>query len=231
MLEILFGAAMLYLMVQIGRGMPSGLARLAGIVLLGLGLLLLVTGKMLAALPFLLLGAGLTGWLSMPVPRMQARARTNAGAGAWQSMLRTSALEVQLDPATGRMRGRVLVGRLAGRPLAEIAVPDLLALRQEVDPQSRLLLEAYLDRRSPGWRVDFQQDAAGGPRERDRSRSGAMTKEEAYQVLGVQPGAAADDVRRAHRALIKKLHPDQGGSTYLAARVNEAKDVLLAGHR
>src|SRR5262249_10208241 len=95
---------------------------------------------------------------------------------------------------------------------------------------SRQLLTTYLDRREPGWREHAQSDAgtgsgAGSP------RGGKMTEEEAYQILGIQPGASAEEVSRAHRSLMKKLHPDQGGTTYLAARVNEAKDVLLRRHR
>jgi DnaJ-like protein len=90
---------------------------------------------------------------------------------------------------------------------------------------------AYFDRGQPRRREDTQRDTAAG---KDRGRaasSGEMTKEEAYQVLGLQPGAGADEITRAHRAFMKKLHPDQGGSTYLAARVNQAKDILLRRHR
>jgi hypothetical protein len=134
------------------------------------------------------------------------------------------------------------VGRMAGGVLA-VAVASFLLFRGELlvalplgffglsmlgwQP-GRDLLAAYLDRRYPRWREGVEQDPAVG--RRTPPPAGKMTEQEACQILGLQPGASAEDVARAHRTLIKKLHPDQGGSTYLAARVNEAKDVLLRRH-
>jgi hypothetical protein len=135
------------------------------------------------------------------------------------------------------------IGRTAGGILA-IAAASFLLFRGELfvavplgvfglsllgwEP-GRDLLAAYLDRFAPRRREDVEHDVAAG--RRTPAPSGKMTEREASQILGLQPGATAEDVVRAHRALIKKLHPDQGGSTYLAARVNEAKDVLLRRHQ
>ena len=135
---------------------------------------------------------------------------------------------MELDHDTGAMRGRILAGRMEGVTLDALDVPTMVSLLAEIDEESRALLMAYLDRREPTWREDADAGSASGPAHVDR---GKMTEEEAYQVLGVEPGASAADIGRAHRALMKKLHPDQGGSTYLAARVNEAKDLLLRRHR
>jgi DnaJ domain len=148
------------------------------------------------------------------------------------SRVRSAMLEMELDHASGAMRGTVLVGPLAGHALDQLAPHILTSLHaacRTSDPDGARLLEAYLDRRSPGWRVDAEADR--DPRPGGAAQPGPMTEEEAYQILGLQRGAPLEEVRRAHRTLMKRLHPDQGGSDYLAARVNAAKDFLLNRHR
>jgi DnaJ homolog subfamily C member 19 len=60
-----------------------------------------------------------------------------------------------------------------------------------------------------------------------RRSSSQMTREEAFEVLGLQPGASESDIREAHRRLMRGAHPDAGGSDWLAARINQARDILL----
>lgn len=149
------------------------------------------------------------------------------------SQVRTALLEMQLDHASGDMSGTVLAGPHAGMSLDGLDIPTLMALRPQCDAPSLALLEAYLDRRAPAWREDAQGNAGAGQMGGGAASGGdgAMTEEEAYQVLGLHTGADAEAVRSAHRSLMKKLHPDHGGSSYLAARINRAKDVILRKHR
>ncbi|AWN48133.1 molecular chaperone DnaJ [Methylobacterium terrae] len=181
-------------------------------------------------------GAWLLGWRQgSPLPFGLGRympSRQGAPSQGAVSRVRSAMLEMELDHASGAMRGTVLAGPLAGQGLDGLALPALVALLSECragDPDGARLLEAYLDRRFAGWRVDAQGDR--DPRPGGAAQPGPMTEEEAYQILGLQRGAALEEVRRAHRTLMKRLHPDQGGSDYLAARVNAAKDFLLNRHR
>ena len=197
----------------------------------GLGALALagvlgVRGRLDMAIPLGLTGLGLLGWLPWSIAGIGARTHKSAGQ---VSRVRSTFFEMELDHDTGRMTGRVLAGPHEGVSLDALDLPTLGGLLGQVDGESRALLMAYLDRREPRWREDAQGDAAAGA-ERPARSSGKMTEEEAYKILGLQPGASVDEIGRAHRSLMKKLHPDQGGSTYLAARVNEAKDVLLRRH-
>ncbi len=175
-------------------------------------------------------GAWLLGWNGLPRPFGGAARRVRSTGSV--SRVRSASIEMELDHDSGRIGGTVLAGLFAGRGLDSLSDPELLRVREAClagDPDGARLVETYLDRRLPGWREHAEPDPDGG-RQPD-AKLGAMTEQEAYEILGLQPGAGPDDVRRAHRSLMKKLHPDQGGSTYLASRVNQAKDVLLNRHR
>jgi hypothetical protein len=184
---------------------------------------LAATGRLALAVPLGIAGLSLLGlW-----PGIAAFGRRARRSGQ-TSRVRSAFIEMELDHATGAMRGRILAGRHEGASLDAIETTTLVGLLGEIDEESRALLAAYLDRRAPGWREHAQGNATAGQGGTSR---GPMTQQEAYQILGLEPGASAEDIGRAHRALMKRLHPDQGGSTYLAARVNEAKDILLRRHR
>src|SRR5262249_47028442 len=177
-----------------------------------------VRGRLEVAIPLGMTGLGLLGWLPF----------TQKSSGR-VSRVRTAFVEMELDHQTGAMRGRILVGRHEGASLDAIDVPTLTSLLADIDEEGRALLVTYLDRRHPAWREHAQGNAASGLG--GAPRGGPMTEQEAYQILGLEPGASTEAIGRAHRTLMKKLHPDQGGTTYLAARINEAKDTLLRRHR
>jgi DnaJ-like protein len=153
-------------------------------------------------------------------------------AGSQSSTVATAFLRMTLDHDTGRMDGTVLLGRFAGMRLEELTPADLLALLRECraeDEEGARLLEAYLDRVHPEWRDELAGERAGttGGGAGARSTSGNMSVEEAYAILGLSPGADAETIKEAHHRLMVKLHPDHGGSDYLATQINRARDLLL----
>lgn len=197
--------------------------RLAGPVLaVGAGAVLMLLGR--AAFGGMLVTGGLA-WYAR-----SRQATRSMKSPARHSTVRTAALEMELDHDTGELEGVVLAGRHEGRVLGSMQEAELFDLYREVaaDGETRQLLETYLDGRLPAWREHLNPNAGAG--QGAAPGSGAMTKEEAYKVLGLEAGASPADVRQAHRRLMQRLHPDVGGSPFLAARINEAKDVLLSDH-
>ena len=214
------------------RADPGEVARLlragSGWALLVLAALVAVKGRFEFALGF----GGLGVWLlatgrRRPVVRAP-RQPTSA------PRVRSAMIEMEMEPRR-RMRGIVLAGPHEGRWLDDLSRAQCLVVYDAClrhDPDGARLLGAYLDGRFPGWRAtgDGETDARRTGFN-ERAASGAMSQDEAYEVLGLQKSASREEVVRAHRTLIKKLHPDQGGSTALAARVNAAKEVLMRWHQ
>ncbi|TCZ65401.1 J domain-containing protein [Roseicella aquatilis] len=208
----------------IRKGVVWGGAAVAGSALL----LVLLTGRGAQALWTLGLFAPLAwrwghGWLA--ARRFRRQTETSGTGTPGETGVDTATLSMRLDHATGRMSGTVRRGRQAGRELAALTLAELLALLADcraADPESVPLLEAWLDRVDPDWR---EKEAAAPPP--GGAAGGKMTREEALAVLGLSEGADETAIRAAHRRLMRAAHPDQGGSDWLAARINQARDVLL----
>ncbi|WP_316976258.1 DnaJ domain-containing protein [Shumkonia mesophila] len=210
-----------------------------------------VAGAVVVAIIVSLAATGRLGWAIMALPALLpwlARARAvhraarnfsrmsagmmGGGGTGRTSEVRTRFLKMVLDHDSGIMNGEVIDGTHSGRRLDDLSLAELLDLLNAChlqDAQSAQVLETYLDRVHPDWRERVQAAGAGagtggGP---GTPVPGGMSREEAYQVLGLEPGASDDDIKAAHHRLIANLHPDRGGSTYLAAKINQAKDVLL----
>jgi hypothetical protein len=195
---------------------------------LGIGLVLLAAtgrihwvGAMVGAtLPFLRQVAPLLIRFFPQIHQYHKSRSQETSSSGNQSHLTTQVLNMILDHDNNQLHGEVIQGPLKGSQLDHLEMEQLRSLldycyQQELD--SANLLVSYLEHR-------FGQDW------QDTSSSVSKSKleiDEAYAILGLQTGASKEEVVKAHRSMIQKVHPDRGGSDYLAAQINEAKDRII----
>lgn len=236
MAYFLAGCALLIVLILAGRlvvkadpqKLAGALRKAGGVAALALAGFLILRGAIPIAIPLAVFGFALlrrSGGFGFGGPFGSA-----SKTPGQKSRIKTERLEMELDHDSGQMEGQCLSGKFAGRALSTLSdheAMELLAELYQDNAPETAVLEAYLDWRLPGWRDQSSDKTEEGASARRRARGSGMSTEEAYAVLGIDPDASDEDVRQAHRKLMKKLHPDQGGSTYLAARINEAKEVLL----
>jgi hypothetical protein len=251
---VLLGISLFLVVMLVGRllmsASPAALARVIKFSAVVLGSVVVVflaaTGRLgvAIAIAFMLLPM-LMRWRGMA-----QRLKTAAGPTPGQSSgVRTAFLEATLDHDTGEMDARITDGPLAGRMLSELSLDELrelISVWRHTDPQSAALVEAFLDRTyGPEWRQGADGHAGGGHpggassdghgahresrggRNGGRPDAGRMTLEEARAALGLAENPTRAEIKDAHRRLMKRFHPDQGGTDYLAAKLNEAKEILL----
>jgi hypothetical protein len=193
-------------------------------------LFFLLTGRFALGLPLAFIAAGFLRRWALPKlgPRMSGGPGPSTGRS---SNVETEYLRMTLDHDSGAMRGEVLQGTFAGRELNDLNLTQLIDLLEECrrrDGEAAQILEAYLDRtQGDEWHQHAGDhdgaDYAGG----NSGAGGAMTRDEAREVLGLDINPSPSEIREAHKRLMLKYHPDKGGSSYLAAKINQAKDLLL----
>jgi len=208
---------------------PKGLARFLRISACSFctiaAIFLLITGRVALGLPLAFIAAALLRRWALPRlgPKMSQRPGASHGN---TSNVATDYLKLELDHDTGAMRGEILQGAFKGHQFTDLKqeqIIELLAECQRHDGQSAQILEAYLDRSyGPEWRHQAESN-----NEWRQANAGPMTKEEAREILNLGTNPSPSEIREAHKRLMLKLHPDKGGSSYLAAKINQAKDILL----
>jgi hypothetical protein len=224
-LVIVFGG--LWLIKKFARMNPAQskgfIQKMAGGAIIGFSGLLALRGQTNVAAGLFLFGLGLLGKGAIFPTGFPWPGGKSTGQ---KSRVATSLLAMELDHDSGTMDGDVLSGPSQGRRLSSLSDAELIAfhaLCSRAPDQSRALFEAWLDRNRGEWRETWGKgNASAAP-----ASSGKMSVEEARAVLGVKAEASEDEIRAAHRRLMKDFHPDKGGSDYLAAKINQAKDVLL----
>lgn len=237
-LIILFGVGYLlyhlYLKKLLKQG-PKGYIKPALLVLFAIVLIAVATGRANAI--FALIGGLIAAaWRMAPllvrfypqIRQILGQFGFRPGGSTGSSRVSTATLEMTLDHQTGKIDGEISVAPFTGRMLSSLSVPELKQLYQychQNDPEAMRLLDAYINKEHPNLRGEA---GAGGSQAPPAEIDGAMTTEDALDILGLNPGATRKEITSAHRKLMSTLHPDKGGSTYLATRVNQAKDRLLA---
>lgn len=209
--------------------------KLALIVGVLIAVLLAVTGRLQVLIAMLVF---LFPLLRRTLPSLLAGRMPGSGGGEAesgnQSHVSSDILDMTLDHDSGDMSGEILKGPMAGRALADLEEGEFIELLQycrEHDEDSARLLETYLNKRfGDSWRTDDPagDDSEGSGERENASSGGPLTDSEALDILGLEAGASRDEIIQAHRRVMQKIHPDRGGSNYLAARVNEAKEQLLS---
>ena len=197
---------------------PSMAQNLLGVVLITAGIWLLFIRLVAPAILLLILGSVLL------LPRNAAMARRSTTR---TSEVRSAHLEMTLDHGTGFIDGRILSGNLQGQILSDLGLQDLLRFYAEIqaDEETVKLFETFLDSAHPDWRDEMQESAARG--ENASSLSRQLSRDEAYRLLGLEAGSSEEEIREAYHRLIKRVHPDRGGSAALTAQITEARNRLL----
>lgn len=164
--------------------------------------------------------------------RRRTHTAYGSSGGNDTSSIRTRFLQMELQHSTGDMDGDVLEGGRKGFRLSALDLAALLELAQEcqADPDSLQLLEAYLDRTHPQWREQAGSQQQGAQQDTGAVVSETLDRATALEILGLSEGATEEDIVLAHRRLMQKMHPDRGGSGYLAKKINAARDYLLGRH-
>jgi len=191
---------------------------------LGFSFILVASGRMhwlgagLAALVPLAKGAFALGFRALPFLQILSRFKTSP------SQFRTKSLLVQVNFSTKEMDGEILQGEYSGKKLSELSPEELKSLAEsfkETDRESYVLLQTYLLRNNRSGSEQFYQDG------NQANNLSELSEKEAYEILGLEADAPKDDIIKAHKRLMQRLHPDRGGSDYLAAKINAAKDKLI----
>lgn len=237
LLVLALGVLLYYRSLPPAQRGPFRLKALIALALFGLAFLALTHRLYLLGALFALLVPmlrHLMPWLIRSLPFLarwyQRRQQRQGPGGGQRSRVAGEVVAMELDHDSGAMTGTVLSGPLAGRDLADLDKEEFLSLLdycRQTDSDSARLLESYLDKRfGDEWRAD---DPAGQRQESANtdSHDGRLSDAEAYEILGLEAGADRDAIVQAHRRLMQKLHPDHGGSAYLAARINAARAHLL----